>query len=144
MAPTGFKTFYCYLRKHLYATSLRMAWIGTLNSNDSFKRKQYMLHVTSNKVRWGWDNILDVLDEPWKLFFPSYLQISFIERYLNTAFSNQRKTFSGSEEVFYVQKEDGDAPIFKSIHATYTSYLRSWVFKIWPGLFKRWIALSTG
>ena len=57
-------------------------------------------------------------------FFSSYLQTSFIERYLNTAFSNQRKTFSGIEEVFYTQEEDGDAPIFKSIHDTYTSYVR--------------------
>ena len=59
-----------------------------------------------------------------KAFFSSYLQTSFIKRYLNTAFSNQQKIFSGSEEVFYTQEEDGDAPIFKSINDTYASYVR--------------------
>lgn len=59
------------------------------------------------------------------IIFSSYLQTSFIEKYLNTAFFNQRKSFSSSEEVFYPQKEDGSAPIFKNIYDTYTSYVGS-------------------
>lgn len=69
---------------------------------------------------------------------------SFIKRYLNTAFSNQQKIFSGSEEVFYTQKEDGDAPIFKSIYDTYASYVHFDVIKnyiIWQVVSKYVVAM---
>ena len=54
--------------------------------------------------------------------FYYYLQTSFMLKFLNIAFSNQRKTFSSNEKVFYYHNKGGAAPIFNRIHNTYRSY----------------------
>ncbi|KAM7438823.1 hypothetical protein ABFA07_011663 [Porites harrisoni] len=46
----------------------------------------------------------------------------FMQNFLNAAFSLQGKKFSSNDDVVYLHKKGGEAPIFKSIYDTFISY----------------------
>ena len=56
-----------------------------------------------------------------RLLFSSYLQTRFMQNFLNAAFSHQGKKFSSNEDVYYLDKKGGEAPIYNSIYDTFTS-----------------------
>ena len=46
-----------------------------------------------------------------------------MQNFLNAAFSHQGKKFSSNEDVYYLDKKGGEAPIYNSIYDTFTSWV---------------------